>query len=190
MNLTSGFTIMTGLGIDIGGTSVKLAAVRGGEVLWTSRSAPYVRPSAEQLALALRAAVAGRPADADAVGLCVPGLLDADRLTVKHSVNLPGLNGLRLHDFVGSALGRIPASLAVVTDANATGIDLYASRRWTGRLFLLAIGAGVGAAVIDDGVPLSVDGGSPGHFGQVDPGVEGEGAIRPHRGGGRLGGVL
>jgi hypothetical protein len=31
--------------------------------------------------------------------------------------------------------------MAVVTDANATGIDLYLSRQLTGRLFVLAIGA-------------------------------------------------
>ena len=182
---------MTGLGIDIGGTSVKLAAVRDGAVVWTARSAPYERPTAPQLQLALRGAATGRPdPDTPAVGLCVPGLLDADRLTVKHSVNVPGLDGLRLDDFVGSALGRRPASLTVVTDANASGTDVYVSRRLSGRLFLLAIGAGVGAAVIDDGTPLCVDGDSPGHFGQMDVSVEGEDVIGPDGGAGSLEGYL
>ena len=181
---------MTSLGIDIGGTSVKLAAVRGAAVLWTARGAPYERPTGAQVAAAIRAAADGRAADVESVGICVPGLLDDDRATVKHSVNLPGLNGVRLDDLVVEALSRRPRSLTVVTDANATGIDLYASRNLTGRLFVLAVGAGVGASVIDDGRPLCVDGDSPGHFGQMDVSVEGDSVVGPDGGAGSLEGYL
>src|SRR5215217_1441901 len=118
--------LVTCLGIDIGGTSVKLAAVRGGAVLWTTRSATYRHPTVDQLAASIRAAAQGRAGDVAAVGLCVPGLLADDRWTVNHSVNLPALNGQRLDDLVAKALSQAPASLTVVTDANATGIDLYA----------------------------------------------------------------
>ena len=38
------------------------------------------------------------------MGLCVPGLLAEDRRTVLHSVNLPGLSGLRMDDLVSAAL--------------------------------------------------------------------------------------
>ena len=183
---------MTILGIDIGGTSVKLAAVRAGEVLWTARGETYQRPSADQLAAAIRAAIGDRPTgDVAAVGLCVPGLLGDDRRTVKQSVNLPALNGLRLDDLAAAALGRRPQALTVVTDANATGLDLYAARGLSGRLFVLAIGAGVGASVIDDGGrPLRVDGDSPGHFGQMDVSVEGEPVVGPDGGAGSLEGYL
>ena len=181
---------MTTLGIDIGGTSVKLAVLRGGEVLWTARGATYDRPTRAQIAAAIRDAAGGRATGVEAAGVCVPGLLDDDRTTVRQSVNLPGLNGVRLDDLVGEALGQQPRSLAVVSDANATGIDLYASRRLTGRLFVLAIGAGVGASVIDDGRPLCVDGDSPGHFGQMDVSLDGEGVIGPDGGAGSLEGYV
>ena len=181
----------TSLGIDIGGTSVKLAAVRGAEVLWTARSSAYQRPTREQLAEAIRTAGAGSANDVQSVGVCVPGLLDDDRRTVRHSVNVPGLDGARLDELVADALGHRPTRLAVVTDANATGIDLYLSRQLTGRLFVLAIGAGVGASVIDDGArPLFVDGDSPGHFGQMDVSLEGESVIGPDGGAGSLEGYL
>ena len=181
---------VTSLGIDVGGTAVKLAAVRDGAVLWTARSASYQRPTAGQLAAAVRDSLAGRATDVGPVGICVPGLVDDDRNTVRHSVNVPGLNGLRLDAFVAGALGRKPASLAVVSDANATGLDLYASRNLKGRLFVLAIGAGVGASVIDDGRAFCVDGDSPGHFGQMDVSVEGEPVVGPDGGAGSLEGYL
>jgi predicted NBD/HSP70 family sugar kinase len=181
----------TSLGIDIGGTRVKLAAVRAGDVLWTARGAPYHRPSRGQLADAIRGALAGRAAQVDSVGVCVPGLLDDDRRTVRQSVNVPGLNGVLLDDLVADALGPGPRHLAIVTDANATGIDLYLARRLSGRLFVLAVGAGVGASVIDDGArPLSVDGDSPGHFGQMDVSIEGEPVVGPDGGAGSLEGYL
>jgi predicted NBD/HSP70 family sugar kinase len=120
----------------------------------------------------------------------VPGLLDDDRRTVTQSVNLPALDGLRLDDLAGAALGRRPQTLTVVTDANATSIDIYASRRLEGRLFVLAVGAGVGASVVDAGNPLCVDGDSPGHFGQMDVSVEGEPVVGPDGGAGGLEGYL
>jgi predicted NBD/HSP70 family sugar kinase len=55
---------------------------------------------------------------------------------------------------------------------------------------VLAIGTGVGAAVLDDGKPLSVDGDSPGHFGQLDVSIEGHPAVGPDGGAGSLEGYL
>jgi predicted NBD/HSP70 family sugar kinase len=181
---------MSSLGIDIGGTSVKLACVEEGRVLWTARSAPYERPSREELARAIAHAAAGRTQEVHEIGLCVPGVMDDDGRTVRQSVNVPGLDGVRLDELVAEALGRPPARLAVLTDANSTGLDLYLSRRLSGRLFVLAIGAGVGASVIDDGRPLSVDGDSPGHFGQLDVSLDGEPAVGPDGGAGSLEGYL
>jgi predicted NBD/HSP70 family sugar kinase len=182
-----------GIGIDIGGTSVKVAAVgpRGG-VLWAARGEPYGRPSVRQLAAAIRTAAAGRAAGGAAVGVCVPGILDASRTTVVQSVNLPALNGTRLDSLVAEALGPGAAAggVAVTSDAVATAFDLQESRRLPGRLFLLAIGTGVGAAVLDDGTPLRVDGDSPGHFGQIDVSVEDHPVVGPDGGAGSLEGYL
>jgi predicted NBD/HSP70 family sugar kinase len=122
--------------------------------------------------------------------VCVPGLLSEDRTAVVRSVNVPGLDGVRLDELVTGALGSRPASLAVATDTHATAYDLYQSRRPRGRLFVLAIGTGVGAAVLDDGRPLWVDGDSPGHFGQMDVSLEGEPVVGPDGGAGSLEGYI
>jgi predicted NBD/HSP70 family sugar kinase len=183
---------MTSLGIDIGGRSVKVAAREGGRWLWTGQSAPYDRPDATALTTAVRSAVAGRLERVDRVGLCVPGLLDAGGTVVTTSVNLPGLAGLPLKGFVADALGARPAPpIRTCGDAAATAHDLYVSRQLTGRLFVLAIGTGVGAAVLDDGAaPLQVDGDSPGHFGQLDVSVPGHDVTGPDGGAGSLEGYL
>ena len=183
---------MTSLGIDVGGSSVKLALVRENEVLWQAQSDTYAQPTSAELAKAIRKAIDGRfdPAGA-AVGICVPGTRDRVKRIVIQSVNLPALNGLRLDDLVAEACGAAPARLEVLTDANATGIDVYAMRNLTGRLCSIALGTGIGLAVIDDGgVPVMVDGESPGHIGQVDVSLEGEPVIGPDGGAGSLEGYL
>ena len=178
------------IGIDIGGTAVKLAAVGGGGVLWTAKSPSYHRPGAQDLAAAIRHAAAGRVGGPAPVGLCVPGILDDTRAAVLQSVNVPCLNGLQLDRLIADGFGAAPRRMIVATDAQATACDIQTARRLSGRLFLLAIGTGVGAAVLDDGIPLRVDGDSPGHFGQIDVSVEGNPVVGPDGGAGSLEGYL
>ena len=73
---------MDSLGIDVGGSSVKLALVHDGDTVWQTQSETYNKPSPQELAAAIRKAVDGRfPSDAVA-GICVPGLRDAGGRTV------------------------------------------------------------------------------------------------------------
>jgi len=191
---------MTSLGIDVGGSSVKLAQVgENGQTLWQTQSRTYAHPTRQQLAAVIRDAIAGRfgpgaggaGGAGGAVGICVPGTRDLVKRTVIQSVNLPALNGLGLDDLVAESVGARPAHVAIMTDANATGVDVYLSNNLKGRLCSLALGTGIGAAVIDEGgVPLFVDGESPGHIGQVDVSIEGDPVIGPDGGAGSLEGYL
>jgi predicted NBD/HSP70 family sugar kinase len=182
---------MDSLGIDVGGSSVKLALVRGGETVWQTQSETYSKPTAQQLAAAIRAAVNGRFPSGAVAGICVPGLRNAGGRTVLLSVNLPALNGLNLDELVHDALGSKPVHLEVATDAVANAFDIYAINQMKGRLLALALGTGVGMAVIDEGgIPLKVDGESPGHIGQVDCSIEGEPVIGPDGGAGSLEGYI
>lgn len=182
---------MISLGIDVGGSSVKLALVRDGELVWQTQTETYTRPTREQLAGAIRNTIAGRfnPPGA-AAGICVPGTRDRVTRSVVQSVNLPALNGLVLDELVSEAVGGKPAHLEIMTDANAAAYDIYAVNKLRGRLCCLALGTGIGAAVLDDGVPLAVDGESPGHIGQMDVSIEGESVIGPDGGAGSLEGYL
>src|SRR5687768_423735 len=180
---------MSALGIDIGGTSVKLASLRDdGALEWSGQSAFYTRPSTQQLVDALRDAGRGRVTGSRVAGLCVPGLLDRPARTITLSVNVPGLMGVRLDDIVARAFGDVIGRIEIINDAVAAAYDLYTMRRMSGRLVSIALGTGVGMAVLDDGEPLFIEGASPGHIGQCDLAIEGEPVVGPDGRAGALGG--
>jgi predicted NBD/HSP70 family sugar kinase len=178
------------IGIDIGGSTVKAAAVRDGVVEWTGKSSPYARPARGELERAIAEAVRQlRGETPDAAGICVPGILNETRTTVTHSVNVPGLMGAPLAALL-RPLGT-PRPPVVVSDANATAYDIYMTRLFAGRLLMLVIGTGVGASVLDEGGKfLRVDQDSAGHIGQFDVAIEGHPVIGPDGGAGSLEGYL
>ena len=180
---------MRSLGIDVGGTSVKLAMLEHGQVLWTGQSPFYSKPTADELLDALRQAAGGRVERVDRCGICVPGLLDDARTTVTLSVNVPGLMGLPLDTLVGRAFAGAP-SVRVCNDAISCATDVIAALGLSGRVLVLALGTGCGAAVLDDGVPLLIDGESPGHFGMLDVSVGQHPPIGPDGGAGSLEGYI
>src|SRR4051812_42125454 len=80
---------MSALGIDVGGSSVKLAAVNSSSTLWQQQSATYCQPTRQELIDAIRTTIAGRFDGQSAVGICVPGRRDAGGRMVLLSVNIP-----------------------------------------------------------------------------------------------------
>src|SRR5260221_9129503 len=100
----------TTLGIDVGGTSVKLAAIRDGNLLWSAK-VTYCKPTGAKLLEVVREATAGRAQDIAGVGLCVPGLLDEQRERVTFSANVPGLHEIRLEELAIAAAGQRPAAI-------------------------------------------------------------------------------
>jgi predicted NBD/HSP70 family sugar kinase len=182
---------MISFGVDIGGTSVKVACLRDGELQWTGKSQSFSRPRTEQIVEAIREAVGGREVDADAIGLCCPGLLDRARRVITLSVNVPGIVNVPLDGVIEQALGTGRPPAAILSDANAVGYDIYMSRSLSGRLLCLSLGTGVGASVVDEGGTfLHVSGESPGHFGQLDVSLDDQPPIGPDGGAGSLEGYI
>lgn len=181
---------MSFLGIDIGGTSVKLAAIDDGKIRWTAQSPFYTRPDTVQLIEALHTTAAGRVQTVDVAGLCVPGLMDREKRTITLSVNVPGLMGIQLDEIIARAFGKGIKRLEILNDAVSTATDVIVTRGLQGRVVSMALGTGVGMGVIDDGVPLFIEGASPGHIGQCDVSIEGEAVIGPDGGAGSLEGYI
>jgi len=125
-----------------------------------------------------------------AIGLCAPGMLDRARRCVGTSVNLPSLVEESLDGLLADAMGAGLPRAVLITDTEAAALDVYTSRALSGRLLLLALGTGVGAAVWDTAGALHVDGESPGHFGQMDVSIHGEAVIGPDGGQGGLEGYI
>ncbi len=181
---------MRSLGIDIGGTSTKLAMLEDGKVLWTGQSKFYSKPDPAGLKRGLIEAADGRVERVDRAGICVPGIQNEERTMVLLSVNVPGLMNLPLIDLARGAFGDGIKQLKVCNDAISCASDVVVSLGLSGRTLVLAMGTGVGAAVLDDGVPLLVDGESPGHIGMLDVSVGDNPPIGPDGGAGGLEGYF
>ncbi len=142
------------LGVDVGGTRLKFAAVREGRVLDRLVVDAGAR-SAEALVEALARGVMelrGRSSDDLAsVGLGVAGVLSSDGQTVLQSPNLPWIDGFALPAALGARLG----GLVVVADNDANcvgwGEAIAGAGRGHARQICLALGTGLGGAVVLDG---------------------------------------
>lgn len=205
---------MPNLGLDIGGTRIKAAVLEGERVVSTFVTTRYRRPDRQTLLRAVAEAVKGvtgrkgrepfspvcyLPLEDDVpekrsrplfsgVGVSVPGILSEDRRRVLISSNIPGLQEIELPELW---VDLTPAGV-VVTDQTAAAVDYAALHNIRGRLLSIAIGTGVGAAVLDCsdadplGIPLRVNGDSPGHLGQVDISLSDDPPIGPDGGAGSV----
>src|SRR5262245_15922511 len=108
---------MRSLGIDIGGSSAKLALVENDAPLGTAQSPFYSRPDINQLVAALKSAAADKLLAADCSGICVPGLLDREKRAITLSVNVPGLMGVTLDQIVSRAFGDAVPQPQIINDA-------------------------------------------------------------------------
>jgi glucokinase len=157
------------LGIDLGGTEIKLvAAGREGRILEQGR-APTADDSSGAWAAAIRDAVAGlgrrlgaRPRWA---GLAAPGLAARDGRSIAFMPGrLEGLQGLDWSDQLG--LGR---AVQVLNDAQAAllGELWLGAARGLRHAALLTLGTGVGGAILADGRLLLGHIGRAGHLGHL-----------------------
>ena len=137
------------IGIDIGGTNLRVALVSSsGEVLRKVKE-----PSTGDIMAAISRAVEGMIDDSVVgVGVGVAGLIDREGRRVLTSLNLQNIEG--------KALGEIASGRRVVieNEANAAAIG----ERWIGvgrefrNFVMLTLGTGIGCGIVYDGALLCV----------------------------------
>ncbi len=144
------------VGVDFGGTSVKIAVLP--DILGEGARRPVVLPTADYptadaLMAAMAAAVNALQAeygDIAAVGCGVPGLVDFDAGLVNHVSNVPGWEDVPLRARLEAETG-LPA--LVDNDANCMAYAEW--RHGAGRgyrnLVALTLGTGIGGGLIIDG---------------------------------------
>jgi len=161
------------LGIDIGGSSVKMALVNDGEEPRTLRGQPHQMPSVDELSAGIIASFEqlliesglGREA-VGSVGVSIAGPMD-DKGVLEMAANVPSLAGVCIPDWILKTLNLdVPAISA--TDANSAAACEHRRNPMPGRTLYLSLGTGVGGAVLDDGKPVIITRGTSGHFGHMD----------------------
>jgi glucokinase len=141
------------IGVDVGGTKISVAALVGGR-LGEPRLEPTHATSSEaivdEIVGLVRALRDSLDADAQAVGVGLPSVIDFEAGTARSSVNIP-LRDVPLREVLRERLG-----LPVYVDNDATCAALAEAHDEHGtlrhrNLVMLTVGTGVGGGIVIDG---------------------------------------
>jgi glucokinase len=163
------------IGIDLGGTAMKLGCFTPSGACLQSRRVPTPQPATPEAVLAAMVDAVEQldpQAEAIALGVGMPGPADAAGRIARVAINLPGWQDIPLADWLEAKLGR-PTVLA--NDANCAGWGeawLGAGRPFQ-NFILLTLGTGVGGAVILNGSLFTGRNGTAGELGLITLNLEG-----------------
>jgi glucokinase len=163
-------TDKTSIGIDFGGTSVKLGVCRGEELLVTDEPIPTMQfhgPAALIGEMAARVAKLQKTYPAIcAIGVGVPGLVDFDHGFVHELTNVPGWKHVPLKAILSEKTG-LP--VLVENDANAMTYAEFrhGAARGLKNVIGLTMGTGIGGGLVLDGKMFRGSGFVAGEIGQM-----------------------
>lgn len=162
------------VGVDLGGTNIKIVAVSSaGELLEyvTCDTADADGSWANTIKENLHRIQQDRKATPCHVGIAAPGLAASDGRSIVHMKGR--LNGLE--GFVWTNFLEMPARVSVLNDAHAAllGELWQGSAKGYRNVILLTLGTGVGGAVLADGRLLKGQIGRAGHLGHVTVNADG-----------------
>ncbi|GAB4349196.1 MAG: ROK family protein [Leptolyngbyaceae cyanobacterium] len=157
------------LGIDLGGTAIKLGRfTQDGTCLQTLRipTPQPATPKAVLVAMAAAIAEIDPQRKAIAIGVGTPGPADAAGRIARVAINLSGWQDVPLADWLEAKTGR---PTVIANDANCAGLGeaWLGAGRWYRNLILLTLGTGVGGAIILDGKLFVGHHGTAGELGLI-----------------------
>lgn len=157
------------LGVDVGGTNLRLGLVQGGCITVERRmhadlSGLCHTLPAEQAATAVQAAITAAIHDllrefpqVAAAGIGFPGFIEPKSGMIRQSPNLPGLLDF---DLAGPLSAQLGLPVVVENDALAAAYGEYVLAGLSGAgLIYFGLGTGVGGGLILDGHPYGGEGG-------------------------------
>ncbi len=161
-----------GIGLDLGGTNLRAAAVdRSGAMIDSvSKKTAYsdgreaILKEIVDALLTLRSRCAS--ADLKGIGVAVPGFIDMSKGVIRNANNLASLENFPIRDEISKRLG---TQVILENDANAAAIG----EQWIGTgkevkdLVLLTLGTGVGGGIISNGQIVRGSLGMAGELGHI-----------------------
>ena len=160
------------IGVDLGGTNLRVAAIGSDGFLLERVSAPAIysdgpeRVVREIVRIITKVRKALPTRELLGVGIGVPGFIDIRTGVVLAAANLPGFTGCPVRDQIQNELG-IP--IALENDANAAALG----EKWMGAgrdvqdLILLTLGTGIGGGIVSGGQILHGFLGMAGEIGHI-----------------------
>lgn len=166
------------LGIDLGGTNLRSAAVTaGGEIVYETHRPTFaiegVDSVIDRIALAIREAADKSGVATDVpVGVAAPGPLDPRTGIVHFAPNLPGWRDVQLRDRLQELTGR-PVLLGNDANAAALGEFIFGAGKGSQNMIYVGLGTGVGGGVISEGRLIDGARGMGGELGHVSVDLDG-----------------
>jgi glucokinase len=160
------------IGIDVGGTAIKLGVVGAGGRILARRALPFDRKLAfpalaDRIGEAVREMVREAAAGATAIGVATPGYADPETgVLVDGAANVPALAGQSLAHALAERTG-LP--VRVVNDGRAATVGelRFGAGRGLSRFALATIGTGIGGGVVIGGEVLAGPRGEPPEIGAL-----------------------
>lgn len=157
------------IGIDLGGTAIKLGRFSHDGTCVQSLTVPTPQPATpEAVVTAMVDAIATLDPDqqASAIGVGTPGPADASGRIARVAINLVGWQDIPLAEWLEAKTG-YPTVIA--NDANCAGMGeaWLGAGRWFRDLIVLTLGTGVGGAIILDGKLFVGHHGTAGELGLI-----------------------
>jgi len=170
---------MIAIGIDIGGMSIKGAAVDSNGRVYEKFSMPFIKGedgeiTIRKLAETVKEYIAAQGLEDKIVGIGLgsPGTLDVEHGIVNYANNL-GWNDLHVADIMHETL---PYPVRLTNDANAASLGeaKYGAGKSYKTIIMLTLGTGVGGGIIIDGQLYEGNEGKGGELGHTVIVVNGE----------------
>ena len=170
---------MIAIGIDIGGMSIKGAAVDSNGRVYEKFSMPFIKGepgevTIRKLAEMVKEYIAANKLEKKLVGIGIgsPGTLDIEHGIVNYANNL-GWNELPVADLMHEILP-YPVRLTNDTNAASLGEAKYGAGKSYQTIIMLTLGTGVGGGIIIDGKLFEGNQGKGGELGHTVIIVDGE----------------
>jgi glucokinase len=159
------------IGVDLGGTNLRVAAIdpQGNILEKVSAPANYTHgpaPIVAQIVEIVRRVRTTSSGVLKGVGIGVPGYIDIQAGVVMGAANLPGFEGFPVRDEIQRHLA---TPILLENDANAAALG----EKWLGagrdvkNLILLTLGTGIGGGIVINGKVLHGNHGMAGEFGHM-----------------------
>ena len=170
---------MIAIGIDIGGTSIKGAAVDSNGNIYDTFSMPVTKGEPGEIMIAkladiVKDYISNNKLEKEIVGIGVgcPGTLDFEKGIVNYSNNL-NWNDLKLREIFNKVL---PYPVRLINDANAAALGeaKFGAGKEYDTVIMLTLGTGVGGGIITNGKVYEGNEGKGGELGHTVIVVDGE----------------
>lgn len=157
------------IGVDLGGTAIKLGRFDARGTLLAEAEVPTPKPAMPgAVSVVIAEAIDALDPDRSAglVGIGLPGPTDAAARVARISINLPGWVDVPLADWLEPRLER---RVTLANDANCAlvGEAWLGAARGCDDAILLTLGTGVGGAILLKGELFSGHGGAAGELGLI-----------------------